>query len=259
MDKVIDAHIHLDLYERSERLQILTELGQANVTALIAVSNHLKSAKSVLELAKCDARIKPAIGFHPEQELPSEIEVEWIMDLIEANHREIVAIGEVGLPYYTRKEDPSLELEAYLELLERFIEQAVRIDKPIVLHAVYEDAPIVCDLLEKYNLKRAHFHWFKGDPLTTARMINNGYFISITPDCLYEAEIQQLIKDYPLEQIMVETDGPWPFEGPFAGELTHPKMTHKIIEKIAVLKQIEVDAVYQQVYFNTKTFYQLDS
>ncbi|GGM24282.1 hypothetical protein GCM10011351_07530 [Paraliobacillus quinghaiensis] len=115
MHKVIDAHIHLDVYERSERLQILKELDQADVSALIAVSNDFKSAKSVLSLAKCDSRIKPAIGFHPEQELPSEAEMDWIMELIETHQDEIVAIGEVGLPYYTRQEDPGLVLKPYLE------------------------------------------------------------------------------------------------------------------------------------------------
>ncbi|GGM24227.1 hypothetical protein GCM10011351_07500 [Paraliobacillus quinghaiensis] len=95
--------------------------------------------------------------------------------------------------------------------------------------------------------------------MTTARMIDNGYFISITPDCLYEAEIQQLIRDYPLEQMMVETDGPWPFKGPFSGKMTHPRMIHQIIQKVAELKQVQVDRIYQQVYHNTKTFYHLDS
>ena len=104
--------------------------------------------------------------------------------------------------------------------MKRFISFAKSVQKPIILHAVYEDAPLVCHLLEKHSIKKAHFHWFKGDQKTITRMIKNGYFISVTPDVCYEKEIRDLVSFYPLEQMMVETDGPWPFEGPFQGQ-TH--------------------------------------
>jgi TatD DNase family protein len=42
-------------------------------------------------------------------------------------------------------------------------------------------------------------------------MKENGYFISVTPDVVYDEEIQLLVQRYPLEQMMIETDGPWPF------------------------------------------------
>src|SRR5690606_40734669 len=64
-------------------------------------------------------------------------------------------------------------------------------------------------LLEKYSVKKAHFHWFKGDNKTLQHMAENGYFISFTPDLMYEEEIQTIARNYPLEQVMVETDGPW--------------------------------------------------
>ena len=78
---------------------------------------------------------------------------------------------------------------------------------PIVLHAVYEDADIVCDLLEKYKVSRAHFHWFKGSDETMKRMMRNGYYISITPDVLHKEKIRKIVSYYPLEYMMVETDG----------------------------------------------------
>ncbi|AVQ98144.1 DNAase [Oceanobacillus iheyensis] len=257
MRAVIDAHIHLDMYTKQEQQRILQDLDDANVETLICVSNHLQSAQRLIEIGKEDVRVKPAIGYHPEQELPTEEEERALWELIDQEQHRFVAIGEVGLPYYMRKENPVLDLSAYIDLLERFIRKATQLDKPIVLHAVYEDAPVVCDLLEAYQVKKAHFHWFKGDKQTVERMIKNGYYISITPDCMYESEIQQLISAYPLEQIMVETDGPWPFEGEFQGRLTHPHMLHRIVEKIAYLKKIDEGQVYSQLYRNTKEFYNL--
>ena len=74
----------------------------------------------------------------------------------------MIAVGEVGLPYYLHKENP-FPIEGYIQILETFITFAKSVQKPIILHAVYEDASLVCDLLEKHSMKKAHFHWFKGD------------------------------------------------------------------------------------------------
>jgi TatD DNase family protein len=252
---LIDAHIHLDLYEGYERDKILQELELYAVEALISVSFHLQSTRTNIDLSRRDARVKPAAGFHPEQELPSEGEVEELLSFIELHHQEIVAIGEVGLPYYKIKEDPDVEVEPYIDLLERFMIKSKRMSKPIILHAVYEHAPIVCALLEKHSIEKAHFHWFKGDDETIDRMIENGYSISITPDVLYEAEIQKLVRKYPVEGIMVETDGPWRFEGEFQGRMTHPGMMHRTIEKIAELKGIPEADVYKRLFKNTSDFY----
>ena len=168
----------------------------------------------------------------------------------------MIAVGEVGLPYYLHKENP-FPIEGYIQILETFITFAKSVQKPIILHAVYEDASLVCDLLEKHSMKKAHFHWFKGDQKTITRMINNGYFISVTPDVCYEKEIHNLVSFYPLEQLMVETDGPWPFEGPFQGQITHPSMIHESIKMIAGIKKLPLDVVYKQLYSNTKDFYEL--
>jgi TatD DNase family protein len=88
-------------------------------------------------------------------------------------------------------------------------------------------------------------------------MIHNGYFISVTPEVVYEKEIQDLAQAYPLEQMMVETDGPWPFEEPFKGRMTSPLMIHQSIETISRLKQISIGESYQQLLFNTKDFFDI--
>lgn len=254
---IIDAHIHLDKYSKQDQDSLLQELDDDQVEALVAVSCDLESAKTNLALSHVDRRIKPAIGYHPEQSLPSAATMNSLHSLLWHYQDEIVAIGEAGLPYYSRKKDSSIPLEPYIELLEQFIQLAGKLNKPIALHAVYDDAPIVCDLLEKHSVTNAHFHWFKGDAKTIDRMLQNGYYISITPDVLYEKEIQKLVEAYPLANMMVETDGPWSFKGPFQGKQTRPNMIHESIPKIAAIKKTDSKTVYQQVLNNTKRFYHI--
>ena len=253
---MIDAHIHLDHYEEKDIDEILNGLRVHHVEALVAVSFDLASCIRNHGLSLVDNRIKSAFGFHPEQDIPSFEEIEQLFSWMEEHVDDMVAVGEVGLPYYKKVEcQEPLDYEPYIQLLERFIAFAVKWKKPIVLHAVYEDAHIACDLLEKHQVTKAHFHWFKGDDKVLKRMIENGYFISTTPDCLYEDEIQQLICKYPIELMMVETDGPWPFEGPFTNIRTEPKMMVQSIEKIARLQQRSVEETRQILYENTKRFY----
>ena len=255
MNPIIDAHIHLDNYSEIEQQRIIDEMNQYEIESLITVSSDLQSAKSNLQLHRAHEQIKPAFGFHPEQPLLDKKEMEALCAFICLYQQEMIAIGEVGLPYYTRKENPDLQMEPYINVLDQFMMLAKQLNKPIVLHAIYEDAAIACDLLEKNKIERAHFHWFKGDMQTVERMIQCGYFISITPDVVYEEEIQQLVERYPLAQLMVETDGPWPFTGPFEGQITHPKMIHQVIETIATIKKLATSDVYEQVLENTKNFY----
>lgn len=264
LKKIIDSHIHLDQYTEDEIEKIIGDLTLNDVqcTGLISVSSDLNSCRANLTLAKNYKQVKPAFGFHPEQALPSDSEIEALMSWIEKNKDAMVAIGEIGLPYYLRKvtnKHMRFPFEGYVELLDQFLKLAKAWNKPVILHAVYDDAHIAIDLLEKHSIHKAHFHWFKGDAITTQRMINNGYTISVTPDVLYEKEIQTLVKQYPLEQLMVETDGPWPFKDKFTDQMTHPKMIHDSVAMIAELKGVSLSDSYRKLYRNTVRFYELDS
>lgn len=262
MIPIIDAHLHLDQYNHKEREGLLVDAGSMNIKGLITVSTDLDSCKKNREIhMKYPNLVHPAYGYHPEQNLPNSSEKEQLIQWMISHSNEMVAVGEVGLPYYTRKEaegkGEEFDYASYIALLEEFIILAKTLGKPIVLHAVYEDAEIACDFLEKHQVTQALFHWYKGPEEVTRRMAGRGYFISITPDVCYEEEIQKLVSMYPIERMMVETDGPWPFEGPFLGELTHPRMIRKSIEKIAEIKGVDPDVVALQILNNTKAFYHL--
>ena len=257
--RVFDAHIHFDKYKESQQNIIIHSLAENQVEGLITVSMNLLSCKENLRLADQHPIIYPAFGFHPEQPLPTEIEIGELLNWIESHQEKMVAVGEVGLPYYLRKKEigSSFPDQAYIDVLEQFIMLAKRLDKPVILHAIYDDAAVVCDLLEKHNVRKAHFHWFKGDKKTMERMVENEYFISLTPDILYEEESRDVAEFYPLHLMMAETDGPWPFEGVFRNKMTQPLMVHQVVQQIAVLKNIGNEDVYSALYSQVKKFYQI--
>ncbi|MDQ8733418.1 TatD family hydrolase [Paenibacillus sp. LHD-38] len=263
-DGCIDAHIHVDLYAEEERAALLENAFAEGVAAVVAVSMHLASSKINREIAdRYAGRVHPAYGFHPEQPIPSGAEADELFAWIRMRHAEgeRFAIGEVGLPYYTRseaeaaREGTAFDEKPYLELLERFAALAAELDRPIILHAVYEDAEKACDILEKHGVRKAHFHWFKGSADVISRMAASGYMVSVTPDVAYEEEIQLLVVQYPIEQLMVETDGPWPFEGPYEGHPTKPQMAADAAMHIARIKQLPAPQVTELLLANTRRFY----
>ncbi|MBP2242787.1 TatD DNase family protein [Cytobacillus eiseniae] len=256
MIQMIDSHIHLDHYTDDEIEEVNSSI--STIQSLISVSFNLESAKRNLLLSEKYPKVNPAFGFHPEQPLLTNDERMELLSWIECNQEKMIAVGEVGLPYYLRQESSKpLPLQEYIDQLEVFIVLAKKWNKPIILHAIYEDAPIVCDLLEKHSIQKAHFHWFKGDPVTINRIAANGYCISFTPDIVYEQEIQEIASIFPIEQMMVETDGPWRFEGPFKGLMTHPNMMNESIAILSKIKEMPIQEVYKQLLYNTRKFYSL--
>lgn len=262
--QTIDAHLHLDKYEGEGLERVLAELGaEDGVDAVVAVSVNLASCEANRLFAEHHpGRVHAAYGFHPEQPIPPDAELDRLFAWIASHAASASAIGEVGLPYYKRQEAKEkgerFDLAPYVALLDRFAELAVRLDLPMALHCVYDDAPIACDVLEKRGVTKAHFHWFKGDRKTTERIAANGWFISLTPDVAHEKEIRELAALFPLSQLMAETDGPWPHEGKYAGRMTVPSMARDVIAEVARIRGMDPAEAAKIIYDNTVRFYGLN-
>ncbi|RCX18105.1 TatD DNase family protein [Fontibacillus phaseoli] len=259
---LIDAHIHLDHYEEEDRRQLLQDAAGYGLKALIGVSMNLASSQINLALAsQYPGLVIPAFGYHPEQPVPSQEETLALLDWMKLQASRMAAVGEIGLPYYTRLEAENqgrpFDLEPYIALLDQLLELAKHLAKPVVLHAVYEDADLVCDLLERHGIRQAHFHWFKGSEHTVRRMAERGYYVSFTPDLLYEPEIMELARNYPADLVMAETDGPWPFEGPFAGQATHPAMVRDVAAAWSRLHGVSHEEGCHILFNNARRFYGL--
>ena len=246
---LIDAHLHLDQYPVEKIDEYIAAWQQAGVEKIVAVSTNLASSYRTLEWkAKYPHFIYAAIGYHPEQSLPREQEIDELLALLKKERKLISAIGEVGLPYYSldKGKAPQEVLEAFLELLSVFTEQAKREHLPILLHAVHEQAAIALAMLVANQIEKAHFHWLKASPQVVEEIVARGYYISVTPEVCYRQRDQQLLRQVPLERLLLETDGPWPYEERFSGRLTTPLFLEEVAEQVALIKQMEKDTVLYQ-------------
>jgi TatD DNase family protein len=257
---VIDAHIHLDQYPKKSLPECIERWRNAGIRGVVAVSSNLSSSYRTLELRELYPDfIFAAVGYHPEQPLPAEKEIVELESLMKWERKNISAIGEVGLPHYslvegnfnptslsfstpnpfsysTNVRESSSTLERYTELLQHFCYLANQQDLPLLLHAVHDKATIALDHLVARQVGRAHFHWLKAKNEVVERIIQEGYHISVTPEVCYRERDQHLLQQIPIEYLLLETDGPWRYTGPFEGQQTSPLFLKEISEKVAKIK-----------------------
>lgn len=254
---MIDAHIHLDQYEKEQLRSLIPHWCHEGIEHVVAVSMNLSSARKILALKEQFGHfILPAIGYHPEQPLPSKEELYQLTKLIRLNVHRLAAIGEVGLPYYER--DRLFELHnknEYIYILEHFLELSVKHNLPVALHAVHDTAETALRLLQKYRIKKAHFHWLKAPKSIVSEIIQQGYVISVTPEVCYRERDQELAKLVPLSQLLIETDGPWSYEGPFKNFETTPLLLKEICKVLANIKHKELEEVMMHTTKNAKKLY----
>ncbi|MBS6046237.1 TatD family deoxyribonuclease [Haemophilus haemolyticus] len=250
---LFDSHLHLDQLS-DENIQ--KTLGDSKITGMLTVSTNLKSAKKLLNLKQAyPEKLYIAVGFHPEQPLLNLEEREELFQWIDEHHSSISAIGEVGLPYYSKRENLNLDYTPYIELLERFILIAKKWDLPLNLHIVHNDVDIALELLQKHNIQRAHFHWFKTDEKSFQKFLSTPYFASLTPDILWNPKTQYVAQHLSLNRLMIETDSPWPHEGLESAVIS--EQLFAVVKKVAELRSLPLHYVQEQMLLNTQQFYRL--
>ena len=206
---MFDSHIHLDQLDVSQIERIVSD---PLLQGVLAVSTDLASAETLLAFKQKFPKIQIAAGFHPEQVLIDDKQQQELFDWIVKNRANLTAIGEVGLPHYLKRQNSKLDYRPYLALLEQFVALSKRLNLPLNLHIVHDDVAIMLDLLEKYQIQHAHFHWFKTDDDSLERFLRTPYFASVTPDILWNPKTQKIAQNLPLDRLLIETDSPWQHE-----------------------------------------------
>jgi TatD DNase family protein len=168
-------------------------------------------------------------------------------------------MGEIGLPHYTRldgrmSDDQARQQEAWLHIL---VQAAARLALPVVLHAPHDTAAVALDIVKRYEPPGAVFHWHKSSPETTAAICEAGYYISVTPEVCYRERDRQLVQSVPLRHLLLESDGPWTYDGEFAGQRTTPALVARVAQEVARLKDVPLAEVEEVTAANVRRVFSL--
>jgi TatD DNase family protein len=257
---IIDSHCHLHDSVYRDFHDIIGRAVAHNVWGVVGVGSDPETNLKTLDLANRYSKVVwPCLGLHPERiQLNDEACSRVEQQLIE-HHSRIVAVGEVGLPWYCLEgvADVAAIKRNALTQLDRLSRLAKRFDLPLVLHAPHGAAVEALGVLRRAGVDRAVFHWHKAPLEVTREILGAGYFISVTPEVTYRERDQELVRHVPIQSLLVESDGPWPFQGEFSGQVTEPWMASRVVEVIAKLKGLPLEETTIQISANTCDFFDL--
>jgi len=246
---LVDAHAHLDMVPVKELESVVNEATKNGVGKVISCATSFASNKKNLEIAKKFDLIEAGIGLYPLDALElSETELDHAFEFFETKVRTATAIGEVGLDYKYAKSDT--EKEKQQEIFKQFILFAKRFDKPLIVHSRYAQRDVL-GMLEKEKATKVLLHSFVDSQKLMNRAFDDDFFISVGLSVLENELVQERIKEFPLNSLLLETDSPMRF----SGEKTMPKDILQVAKKVAELKGLELDAVEAQLEKNFKALF----
>ena len=258
---MIDTHCHLEQSDYSKDRDVVIERCKHQLQAVVISCSNFKHFNTTLQLVRQHKGfVFAATSVHPQyvKEI-DEKELRKYFEMIRSNKENIVAIGETGLDYNWIKETEWQEKQKQLFI--RFIDLANQLLLPLVIHS-RDAAETVVDILEKYKTKSVQMHMFTKRALLK-RVIDNGWLISVNTLLLRSKNVKKIVRDCPLEQLMLETDSPWlgiDKDGKLKPKdivRNEPIAVRLVAEKIAQIKKIKIENVDRQTTENAIKFFSL--
>jgi len=279
---IIDTHSHVNFNAYKDDRDEVVKRTLAQGVWMINVGTKYETSKSAVELAeKNESGVYAAIGLHPiyaaaefqkiktdpdEGEFlvkEQDFDKEKYKEL--AKSKKVVAIGEIGLDYYYRPKSATKLEEFKAKQKKVFIEEldlAKELNLPVIIHVrmAHED---VLDILKSQaqnpNGQKIHgvVHCFTGTWEQAQKYMSMGFYIGIN-GIIFKFNIDEVIKQAPLDKILVETDCPYltPIaEGKDARN--EPIFVKHVIQRIADLKGKSFEEIASATADNAKKLFKI--
>ncbi len=235
----VDSHCHLYEFSDEEITGFIKDI------IIVAVSDDVESSRKTTEFSKKYKGVVPCIGIHPwEVGTASLTEISAIEQLI-VNHG-VRCLGEVGLD---RKFTPET-IDKQRMFFAEFLSLAKEYGLAMNIHSVNTWREVY-ELLLKYDIEKAVFHWYTGPLDLIDEIVSSGYFISINPAYRIQEKHRKVIEYLDLEFMVTESDGPYEYRG----LKLNPLMVKDTVSYIAQAKGVNEETVRNVILRNfEKTF-----
>lgn len=259
---LIDTHVHLNFpqFKGQEIKDILNRAKNKNVDLVINIGSDYQSCLDSINIANDFTGVFASLGIHPHHaDEVTEDTLTKIKNL--ADNKKVVAIGEVGLDYFsidpgtngakmgtgTKGASPK---DIQKEIFKKFITLAHELNLPLIIHDrdAHDD---ILEILRKATVTngachlKGVLHCFSGDTAFAQEILNLGFLISFTGPLTFKngENIRKVARAIPIEKIMIETDCPFLSPEPFRGKTNEPAYVYYIAEKLAEIKNLPFEKV----------------
>ena len=278
---LIDTHCHLNFSVfNSKREKIINQCLQQGMKLILIGTNFQTSQKAVEIAEQYHQNIYAAVGLHP-MELDTGL-VKIKPDIWEGGQPEssfaynkykklaqstkVVAIGEIGLDYYskpktTRKKE--LFKQKQKELLLRELKLAQELNLPVIFHCRMANEDLIKILKENSSVRpvKAVVHSFVGTLEEMKEYLALGYYIGFNGMIFKHIagiDFIELIKNVPLEKMLLETDSPYLKPPTMGGEINTPLGVKYVAQQVAQIKNLSLDRITDITTKNAQSLFGLE-
>ena len=248
---IIDTHCHIYSSEMENADEIIKEAAKNDIH-LILNGTDPQSNEEVLELSKRYENVHAALGyFYSFAEEITDEDISLLDNQIENN--EVIAVGEIGIDYYHKKDNRSKQKE----LFEKMLYLAEKHDLPVIVHSrkAMQDT---YDILKKHDVVGS-MHCYQGSAEMAQEFIKLGFYMGIGGPITHNnnKKIRKTVKKIGVNHIIVETDSPYLTPEEKRGEKNTPLNLKYIIRKLAEELDMTESQVMEITAANAKKLFKI--
>jgi TatD DNase family protein len=233
---LVDSHCHLDFPELAdEREAVLARARAAGVGTMLTIGTRLDVFQGVRAIAEADTDIWCSVGAHPHEAADhADLLPDQLMALSE--HPKVVGIGETGLDFHY---DLSLR-DTQERVFRAHIAASRATGLPLIIHAREADVEIA-RILDEERPPPGVLHCFSSGRALAETALALGFYISISGIVTFKNadDLRAIVRDLPLDRLLVETDSPYLAPVPYRGKRNEPAFVRVTAAAVAALKGVE--------------------
>jgi TatD DNase family protein len=248
---LVDSHCHLDFAKEEERAGIIARARGAGVRTLLTISTKLNEFPGVRAIAESDPDIWCSVGVHPHEAEVEPAAAEALIAL--TRHPKVVGIGETGLDFFYEHSPREQQARVFRAHLTASRETGL----PVIVHTRDAD-PETIAILEEEKPQAGVIHCFSTGRELAERAVALGFYISISGIATFKnaQALRDIIRDLPLERLLVETDAPYLAPVPMRGKTNEPAFMVHTAALVAQLKGVPQEELAR---VTTENFFRLFS
>jgi TatD DNase family protein len=267
---LVDSHAHLNFQAFNEdRAAVIARCKNAGLLVVNVGAAKATSQKAV-DIAD-GQNFYASLGLHPIHVFDEEFEINDYQKLIDDNGGKVVAMGETGFDYFHLDMSFAKGAKSVAEIKDKqkkvflqHLELAKKNNLAVIVHGrngknepnAYQD---IYNLLKTYGYTRGVVHCFGGNLSEAKQLVDLGFYIGITGIITFDktGTLEEIIREIPLEQILIETDAPYLAPEPYRGKRNEPLYVKYVAEKIAQIKEKSVEDIIEITGDNAKSLFNL--
>lgn len=255
MIEIFDTHAHLnDRSFSGHEDEAIARAADADVTRIMCVGYNMQTSRKAVEVAASRNNVWATVGVHPhDAKTLDDSAYEEIKEL--ARNPKVVAIGEIGLDFFRDLSPRDVQESAFRKQLNL----AKAMNLPVIIHNRDAGADILRVLIDEGPFAASGvMHCFSEDVDYALKIVEMGFYIGIAGPVTFKKNegLRDVVRNVPIDRILVETDCPYLTPEPFRGrERNEPAFVRYVAERIAAIKDMSLEEVANQTTSNALTLF----